>query len=122
VKTFPDATLRANGNRAIMEKWVKADSGAAEAWLGTLPAGAERDGATYLFTVDYGNEHNFPAQMAPWIETMGKGRDRSIALNNMAIYWLELDREAATAWISQSKLFADKDRKKFLGNSGGSGK
>jgi RNA polymerase sigma factor (sigma-70 family) len=122
VQTFSGATLRADGYRAIMEKWVKADAGAAEVWLGTLPAGVERDGATYLFTVDYGNEHNFPAQMAPWIETMGKGRYRSIALNNTAIDWLELDREAATVWISRSKLFSDKDREKFLGSSGGSEK
>ncbi len=112
---LPDDTLRASAYDAIMESWSHGDPAAAEQWITTLPADKARDQAVYAFAAYVGQ--NFPAEAGRLAETMAKSSGRGIALYNAGFYWLQQDRPAATAWITQSTLLSDKDKKRLLGSN-----
>jgi RNA polymerase sigma factor (sigma-70 family) len=114
-EALSNSTLRANAYNVIMASWARDDPAAAEQWIMTLPVDEARDQAVYAFAAYNGNA--YPADTAHLAETMANTSDRGIALYNAGLAWLQQDRPAATAWVAQSTLFSDKEKKRLLGNN-----
>jgi hypothetical protein len=112
---LPNDDLRTRACGDVMDSWANTDPAAADQWLATLPAGPARDNAVYAFAAYKGRE--YPEAAGHWAETMAPSQSRGIAMYNSGLYWLQQDCPAATAWIAQSTVFSDGEKKKLLGSN-----
>ena len=104
--------MRDNALETVARQWGQNDPNGAANWLTGLPAGHSRDAAVNSFV---GNmAWQYPELAAQWAGRIGDEQMRFNQMENVARSWMNVDENAARAWIAQSPL-PDERKKQFLG-------
>lgn len=101
VEAFPDRELQASAAESLMSRWAQLDPDSARNWLEKLPEGRGRDQAAMTYS---SHLHEDPAAAVRAAGLISDENTRRSALQNAARRWLQIDEEAASAWIQSTGL------------------
>lgn len=109
---LPDAEAQRTALGLVIQRWCEQDLVTVAGWLERLPAGPARDAAVTTYVSQAAGTD--PESAASWAGTIAAERQRSRALDRLAVLWLRQDKAAATRWITQNTAFDDETKQRLL--------
>lgn len=115
VQSFPEGTLRDQAVDNVVKLWADHNLEQTEQWLRDLAPGEIRDTAVRALVNK--TMHSAPATAAQWVESIPDAALRLRQTLALAGAWLEIDAEAARAWIRKSSIPAPQKASLLSANS-----
>ena len=109
---LPNAEAQRAALGLVIQRWCEQDLVTVAGWLERLPAGPARDAAVTTYVSQAAGTD--PESAASWAGTIADERQRSRALDRLAVLWLRQDKAAATRWITQNTAFDDETKQRLL--------